>query len=657
MDLSRYAELFLSESREHLSAINHLLLELERAPYAAEPLSAIFRAVHTMKGMSATMGYTAVADLAHEMETLLDLVRRGLRPLSADVLDACFAAADALERAVDLSVEGREGEIELARVVERLRGLAAAPAILPSAGRDPRDEMESRGGAGGVRVRVRVRSDAPMKGVRALLALKRAESLGPARLLEPSLDAVQDEQFGGEATLSIETPAPAEEIARVIRAAGDIEAVELLPDGADAPPAESAPAAATADARRVEPAGDAGTAAESVRGRPARSVRIDLRRLDSLMNLIGELVITRGRLAEIARGIDDAALAETMDQATRLIAELQDEIMLSRMVPVWQVFDRFPRLVRDAARALGKEVELTVEGKEIELDRSMLDEIGDPIVHLLRNAVDHGIELPDDRRAAGKPPQGRLTLSAARERSSVVIRVADDGRGVDRARVLAKARATGMVDAAKGELTDEELLRIIARPGFSTAAQVTDISGRGVGIDAVVSRVRALGGSVEFRTAMGQGTTITLRLPVTLAILRALLARVADETYAVPITHVTETVAVDPRAVRTVRGSEVLVLRDDVLPLVRFRDLVRLPAAVPRPVAPGRDAAWGAGGQAIILEVGERRLGVVVDELAGQQDIVVKQFDAVRDGAAIFSGATILPDGSPALIVDVGSLI
>jgi two-component system chemotaxis sensor kinase CheA len=379
-------------------------------------------------------------------------------------------------------------------------------------------------------------------------------------------------------------------------------------------------------------------------------VRIDLRRLDALMNLIGELVITRGRLQAITRGTEDAALSEAMDQASRLIGELQDEIMLSRMVPVWQVFDRFPRLVRDAARALGKEVELTVEGKEIELDRSMLDEIGDPIVHLLRNAVDHGIESPDDRRAAGKPPQGRLTLTAARERSSVVIRVADDGKGVDRARVMQKARAQGMVDVSRTELSDDDLLRVLARPGFSTAEQVTDISGRGVGIDAVLSRVRALGGSVEFRSAPGEGTAITLRLPVTLAIVRALLARVADETYAVPITHVKETVQVEGRAVRAVRGSEVLMLREDVLPLVRFREMVRLP----RVPATDRTAAPG---QVIVLEIGERRVGVVVDELAGQQDIVVKQFDAVRGSAALFSGATILSDGSPALIVDVGSLI
>jgi two-component system chemotaxis sensor kinase CheA len=312
---------------------------------------------------------------------------------------------------------------------------------------------------------------------------------------------------------------------------------------------------------------------------------------------------------------------------------------------VWQVFDRFPRLVRDAVRSSGKEVELVVEGKEIELDRSMLDEIGDPVVHLLRNAIDHGIESPAERRAAGKPASGRLTLTASRERSSVIVRVTDDGRGIDRARVLQKAKAMGLADESRTELLDEELIRLIGRPGFSTAERVTDLSGRGVGIDVVYTRVRGLGGSVEIRTAEGQGTTVTMRLPVTLAIVRALLARVGDETYAVPITHVRETVSLERVRPRTVRGAEVLPLREDVLPLMRFRRLLDLPAADAR------------GTQVIVLEAGDRRVGLIVDELTGQQDIVVKQFDAVRGGTAIFSGATILPDGSPALILDVGSLL
>jgi two-component system chemotaxis sensor kinase CheA len=322
--------------------------------------------------------------------------------------------------------------------------------------------------------------------------------------------------------------------------------------------------------------------------------------------------------------------------------------MTSRMVPVWQIFDRFPRLVRDASRSLGKRIEFTIEGKDIELDRSMLDEIGDPIVHLLRNAIDHGIETPEERSAAGKAAAGKLRLSAERDRSAVMIRVSDDGRGIDRERVLARAKLGGLIDSSKTSLSDDELLRLIARPGFSTAEKVTDLSGRGVGIDAVYTRVRALGGAVDIRSQPGLGTTATLRLPLTLAIVRALLARAADEVYAIPLTHVSETVELQQAALRTLQGREVLVLRSDVLPVLRLRALVGL----------SRREAVVAGQpheQVVIIDLPDRRIGLVVDELAGQQEIVVKQFDGVKDGLSFFGGATILGNGSPALIVDVSS--
>jgi len=320
--------------------------------------------------------------------------------------------------------------------------------------------------------------------------------------------------------------------------------------------------------------------------------------------------------------------------------------MTSRMVPVWQVFDRFPRLVRDAARSVGKPVEFTIEGKDVELDRSMLDEVGDPIVHLLRNAIDHGIETPEVRRAEGKPESGRLTLSAVRDRSAVAIRVTDDGRGIDRAKVLTRAREQGLVEASKAELSDEELFRIISQAGFSTADRVTDLSGRGVGIDAVHNRVRALGGSVDMRTSPGQGTTVTLRLPLTLAIVRSLLARLGDETYAIPMTHVSETVELHPDILHTLKGREVLMIREEVLPLIRMRQLLGYEGEATRGLE-----------QVVVVEMAERRAALVVDALIGQQEIVVKQFDGVQNGLALFGGATILGDGAPALIIDVSSLL
>jgi len=314
-------------------------------------------------------------------------------------------------------------------------------------------------------------------------------------------------------------------------------------------------------------------------------------------------------------------------------------------VPVWQIFDRFPRVVRDAARALGKEVDFVIEGREIEVDRSLLDQLGDPLIHLLRNSVDHGIEGPDARVAAGKPRMGRLVLGAARDRASVMVTVTDDGGGIDRSAILRKARSLGMPEGDLPELTDDQVLRVIARPGFSTAAQVSDYSGRGVGMDAVLARVRGLGGSMELRTVQGHGTSLTLRLPATLAIVPALLTRVATETYALPLTHVQETLHLTPDVVRAVRGRDVLVLRDEFLPLVRLRDVVQLPV---------RDAE---GSQVVVIEVADRRAGVVVDQLLGQQEIVVKTFDTVRGASSCVTGATILSDGSPALILEATSLL
>jgi two-component system chemotaxis sensor kinase CheA len=646
VDTARYAELFLTESQDNLSAINHALLELERSPAAREPVGALFRAVHTVKGMSATMGYTVVAELSHELETLLDLVRRGERQVTSALMDTLFAAADTLEQAIELSVAGREDELEATATISALRGAATPSAALPPAGAAARKRKKTRRAARSttaapppVTVVITQEPNTPMPGVRAYLALERAKTLGTILGTDPAVEEFDGDGFTGCLTIHLDTVATDADIERVIRSAGSVAQVQIARAGV----LSSASAPAAPNGNGVTGA-SAGRASELVAARQHRHIRIDLHRLDTLMNLIGELVITRGRLQQLAASISEPALTEAVTQASRLVADLQDGIMTSRMVPVWQVFDRFPRVVRDAARALGKQVDFVVEGQEIELDRSLLDEIGDPIVHLLRNAIDHGLETPDERIAAGKSPTGRLMLVAARDRSAVVIRVTDDGKGIDRDRVLARAHEMGLVESGRTELTDDELVRLIARPGFSTAKRVTDISGRGVGIDAVHARVRSLGGTVDMRSAKGHGTSVTVRLPVTLAIVRALLARVGDETYAIPMTHVNETVHLEPNTLRHVKGREVLVLRNDVLPLLHLRDVVRLPR---------RD---GGGGQVVVLEVADRRAGMVVDELTGQQEIVIKPFDAVKDGLSVFSGATILGDGVPALILDVSSL-
>ena len=684
MDRSRYADLFRTESREQLSAINRALLSLEQGEAAREPVDAIFRGVHTIKGMSATMGYTGVAEFSHELESLLDKVRSGEQMLSTELMDAFFSAADALEDGIEQAQEDAPMTPAMHKVIERLHdlaggrstsefrvfrksdvfrvtsefqvpGLAAEPASAPIA---PDAAQQT------VVVRVGQASSALLPGVRGFMVVQRLKALGEVTACEPAVEVLQAATVPQRITITLRTAADSSALEQAVRGAGDVEtvtierratpaAVPVIPvppplPGGGAPLARRASDQGAPFGRRASDALADELLTTAERASPVqrtRHVRIELSRLDTLLNLIGELVIVRGRLQALVRVLTEPALHEAVTDASLLVTELQTEIMPSRLVPVGQIFDRFPRLVRDLARQLGKEIAFVVEGKEIELDRSVLDELGEPVVHLLRNAIDHGLEAPETREVQGKPRGGMLTLAAARDRSAVLITVRDDGKGIDRARVLQRALELGLVEAGTSRLDDAALMMCIAHPGFSTKEQVTEVSGRGVGIDAVQSRVRALGGSLGIETDPGKGTSVTIRLPVTLAIVRALLARVGDERYALPLTHVRETMERRPTTITQVQGKEVFVLRDEVLPILRLRDVVQLSGA-------------GAGlEEIVVIERGDRRAGLVVDELTGQEDIVVKSFDAVRDGASLFSGATILADGAPALIVDVGSLL
>src|SRR6266571_1762701 len=630
MDLSQYAELFLAESREHLSACNQLLLAWERKPASLEPVGGLFRAVHTVKGMAATMGYAAVTDLAYRTENLLDHLRRGAHPATDELLQLLFRARDALEQAVELSVRGRERDLDLSAItaeLDRAAARAGRKAGRAAAAREPPPPPIEALAAPGRLVQVVLRAEAPLKGGRALLLLKRAQALGAVHAVSPPPAAFEAEDFDGRLAFRLESAAPADQIRERLRAAGDVESVTL--------PEE--------EERRAAAPAAAGAAVEPAR---SRHLRVDLRRLDGLMDLIGELVTARGRLNELAAERRDPAIDDVTIQISRLTADLQAEIIQARMTPVWQVFDRFPRLVRDLARQLGKQVAFRVEGKEIELDRAILDDLGDPLMHLLRNAVDHGIEPPAERRRRSKNPEAEIVLTALRERSSVAISVTDDGRGIDRASILERARRDGLVDPHAEALTDDQLLRVLARPGFSTADAVTNVSGRGVGIDVAVTRLRALGGSIEIRSQPGKGTTFVLRLPVTLAIVRALIASVGRERYALPLTYVTETVELGVAPTTAVEGREAIVLRDRVVPLVYLRQLLGVAGDAPPPRRP-----------IIVIEMGERRSGVVVDGMLGQQEIVVKGFDAPPGTLPVFSGATIMGDGIPALILDAGGLV
>ncbi len=655
MDLNKYAALFLAESREHLTTCNRLLLDWEREPGATEPVAGLFRAIHSLKGMAATMGYGRLADLAHRTEHLLDAIRGGRATGGPQVVDLLLKAVDALERGVDEAAAGADAGFDAGELQAALEAAATASTVKAAPARKSGTRKGKKGAApepepavappasmpiqladfgdeGGRVVRVEIRPDAPLLGARAHLALRRAEQLGKVTGVMPPAASFDGQGFDGRFTFRLDAPIGESQIVAAIEAAGEIASVAVDADTVQ-----------TAEWRIPTAAAPAAPAVPSAR---SGQIRVDRRRLDALMSQVGELVVARNRLVELAQLDPGGELEALGARISRLVSDLQAEIIEARMTPVWQVFDRFPRAVRDLARQLGKQVRFEMEGEGIELDRAILDELGDPLLHLLRNAVDHGLESPEERQRHGKPAEGRLVLSAAREHSSVAIRIQDDGRGIDRRAILAKAKREGVIGVEVETLTDDLLLKVLGRPGFSTAERVSSVSGRGVGIDVVLTRVRAHGGAVEISSAPGTGTTFTLRLPLTLAILRVLTARVGTERYLLPLSYVAETVEFDAQPATEVNGREAIVLRDRVIPTVHLRALLGVDGGEVPLRRPG-----------LVLEVGDRRSAVVVDSLMGQQEVVVEPFDAPKGTAPLFSGATILADGTPALILDAAALV
>jgi len=669
MDAARYAALFQSEAREHLGELDAALLALEQAPHGSDAptlIATLFRGMHTIKGMAAAMGYTAVERLSHALESRCEPVRAGSERLTPEMLTLLFDGTDAMRVAIDAAALGRTEtnatvDAMLARLRARrmsdlsaaetgtlsasppavrltptptpIRGLAAlgTPALgTPALGTPivgvPAVASDSPAGPLDRRVDVRLVVDCPLKGVRAMLVHARLAALGTIRGTVPPLEKWQDDRFDGVFSIVLHTAATVDALTAAVRAAGEIAQVRVRDD--DAPPPATTP--------------------------PVRTVRLDARRLDSLLELVGELVITRDRLVraiETAPSRDRATESAARD-AARLIGVLQEEILQARLLPVSTVFDRFPRVVRDVARDVGKSVTLVTEGRDIEIDRSLLDAIGDPVLHLLRNALDHGIEDAETRRLAGKSPTGTLVLRALRDRAAILIQVQDDGRGIDQRRVLQKAKAMGLVAIDQGVLSDDQLLQVLAHPGLSTAAEVTALSGRGVGVDIVNTRVRALGGQLEVRSELGRGTTFTMRLPVSLAILRALIVDVGGMPFALPVANVLEALEY-PAPVDGLQPPATVTVRDETLSLVvlhsRFAD-----AAADTPID-GR--AVPVEPHLVVVDAGGRRGALLVDRVSGQQDIIVKPMDLVRGAAPWFSGATVLGDGQPALIVDIASVL
>lgn len=621
MDLRRFLDLYASETQEHLRLLDRGILDMESAD-AARATDEAFRAAHTIKGLSAAMGYGGVTELAHSLEERLSQVRAGTLQPTAGVIDDLLASADALDGAIARAIAGgppADAEPGDSAAPDR-RAQPAAPA--PRAAAATNDEAPPLGRRGERAAHVRLGDDTPIKAARAVLVVKAAERTGELRAYEPGLF---DESFDGALTLVFGPDVDESGAEAAIRSAGDVATVTWGPRTAASP----APALAVPRAR----------AAEAAPPRRSAQIRVDPGRLDHLAEGIGEASVLHARLLQ-ATANAGTRVEHMVDRLGVLLTDLQRTIFAMRMVPVSEVFDRFPRLVRDAARAAAKHVDLRIEGADIELDRAILEEMVDPLVHLLRNAVDHGLESSEARVAAGKSARGDLLLRAERERSSVKVEVVDDGRGVDAGRIVTRAKAAGLLPAdADDRQGDDALLRLMSQPGFSTAERVTELSGRGVGLDAVVARIRALGGAISMASRPGEGTTFTVRLPLTLALAQALRVRVAGEDYAIPLTHVTEAVELADVMTVAVNGRETLRLRDQLLPLVRLRAVLR---------TGGEDTERAA----VIAEIGDRRAALAVDELVGREQILVKSFDAAVGMLPFFSGATVLADGRPALILD-----
>jgi two-component system, chemotaxis family, sensor kinase CheA len=642
-DRSEFVQYFRDETDELLNSIDADLLRLEQfvdtGTIDAEIVNSLFRGLHTIKGSAGMLEFHAVQQVAHKLESVYDLLRKDRMPLTESGVNLLFEGRDVLTALVRAAVSGGEEPGGVDEYVERLDAFAGVYDSTAQAIEGPRSDDDEHEDLAPVPEEQISAFEAEV--ARMLAAAKaHAQPEAPAAVVDAdAAQAAVDALFSAE--LARPQPQPA-------------------PFGAAFAPAPAAPAAAPAPkpgAKAVNGAPDAKRAASAKN----QTIRVDIERLDLLLNLVGELVINRTRISDIATtlgrelGTNGAAdsgistLAKDLSESSALLArttnEIQESIMKVRMVPIGQVFDRFPRMVRDLAKARGKDIHLEIAGAETDLDKTIVDEVGEPLMHLVRNCVDHGIEPPDVREARGKPRHGTIKLNAYHEGNQVIVEISDDGGGIDLQRVRDKAIRLGVIDESD-RLSDREIVELIFTPGFSTADQVTDVSGRGVGMDVVKKNILRLKGVFDVDSVPGEGTKFTMKLPLTLAIIQALLVNVARELYSIPLDSVIESQRIDASDVRTVHGGEVITLRGQVVPLIRIAEFFRLDA----PRDPDKVMI-------VIVGLQGRQVGLVVDSFQGEQEIVIKPLSDVIGRIAGISGATILGNGSISLIIDVHSLV
>ncbi|OGX30932.1 MAG: hypothetical protein A3D27_03525 [Omnitrophica WOR_2 bacterium RIFCSPHIGHO2_02_FULL_46_37] len=646
-----YREIFLSESQEYLKNISNCLVKLENKPDDLGSLNEIFRCTHTLKGMSATMGFEKIAQLSHLMEDLLDELRSQKKAVTSNIIDSLLSSTDILEQLIQDVRLKQDSKIDISSYLESLKKFLSEEAVPPeekitlsdidgiglNETEQNRFKQAREKGLNVFKLKILIARNCAMKEARAFLLLTHLKRMGEVIQSVPGLEDLKKEQQMEQPFISaiFSTKEDREAVRRGLLNLSEIE--EVIIAAAEIPPLE-----AKAKPQPQEP---------SAYIKKIQSMRIPVQRLDRIMNLMGELTIAKIQLVEMVQSLKFAPLDEISTTLARLTSTLQDEIMQTRLLPASYILDAFNRVVRDLSKKKNKEVDLEIIGSEIELDRIVLDEIGDPMVHLLRNAIDHGIETPQERIAGGKNPRGKISITVSRQKGQIYIEVADDGKGIDVSGVRRIALERGLLtELEAANLDEKKLLELITLPGFSTAKEVSDVSGRGVGLDVVKIKIESLGGRVDFETKPRAGTRFLLTLPLTLAIIKAMLVRVQREMLAIPLMSIRETIKLRPEEIKRVQNFEVVKVRDEVIPILRMD----------RELGIARNAAGEEHTNEliplVIIEYEKKALGLVVNKIVGEQDIVVKPLPSFVKRTKGIAGATILGDGRVALILDIMSL-
>jgi len=645
IDLNQYKQLFIEEAREHIDNLTKGLLIIEKDPSNIEAINNLFRSAHTLKGSSAMMGLKDIATLTHAMEDVFDGLRKGEK-VTTDLINVLLECIDALTYRLDKWQSGIEDEIDVNPLLQKLK------LFLNREGRETSGKEESqmkvekpqrtKGAKKGkadvpiFEVKVKLSKDCVFKAVRARMIIERLSSKGEIVKTTPSLQDIELEKVGDEIDIFVKSGASEEELKEHVESISEVEQVQVIPAGSSLE-VSGTQAFDTDEGLRLQDF------------RAAQTVRIHFKQLDKLMNLVGELIINKIALRQCISANMYESLKRIAGNIDRLVTELQDLVMQIRMVPVSQIFDRFPRLVRDLSLKRGKKVDLLMEGRDIEMDRTVLDEIGEPLVHLIRNCIDHGIEYPEERLKKCKPQNGTIKLSARREGDHVIIEVEDDGAGIDPKVIRKVAVEKGFISKDEADkMSEDQLINLIFIPGFSTAKEVTETSGRGVGMDVVKTKVESLGGTVQLKTEVGKGTVVTLKLPLTVAIIKALLVEAGGQTFAIPSSQVSEVVRIKKSDVKKLGLVDVVEVRGKVVPLLRLNDLLNI-----------RNTLQSEYYEIVIANVDRkgRKYGLAVDSILRLQEILVKPLDLMLSSLRGFGGVTILGSGQVVLVLDVPKLI